>query len=180
MNEPALQHTRNWVESVVIDLNLCPFAARELNQERIHFSLSEADSVAALLADLESELQRLKQDESIETTLLVHPRVLTDFLDYNQFLDILDALLVETGLEGIFQIASFHPDYQFAGAQPDDVSNYTNRSPYPMLHLIREASLERAVANYPDAEQIPQRNIELLEGMGYHKMLALWQACFNS
>lgn len=180
MNEPALQHTRNWVESVVIDLNLCPFAARELNQERIHFSLSEADSVAALLADLESELQRLKQDESIETTLLVHPEVLTDFLDYNQFLDILDALLVETGLEGIFQIASFHPDYQFAGAQPDDVSNYTNRSPYPMLHLIREASLERAVANYPDAEQIPQRNIELLEGMGYHKMLALWQACFNS
>jgi len=179
-HEPALQHTRNWVESVVIALNLCPFAARELNQDRIRFSLSKADNVASLLADLEVELQTLKQDERIETTLLVHPQALTDFSEYNQFLDILDTLLIETGLEGVFQIASFHPDYQFAGTQADDVSNYTNRSPYPMLHLIREASLERAVANYPDADQIPQRNIELLEGMGRHEVLTLWQACFST
>jgi len=179
-DQSALQHTRNWVESVVIALNLCPFAARELNQERIRFSLSDADNVASLLADLEAELQILKQDERIETTLLIHPQILTEFSEYNQFLDILDALLVETGLEGVFQVASFHPAYQFAGTQPDDVSNYTNRSPYPMLHLIREASLEQSVANYPDADQIPQRNIKRLEGMGRDKVLALWQACFST
>jgi len=176
--DPILQTTRSWVESVVIKLNLCPFAARELNAGRIHFSHSHAASDAQLLDDLQAALNRLNQDPAIETTLLVHPGALLDFSDYNQFLDLADALLQQMEFEGIYQIASFHPDYQFADTDENEVSNYTNRSPYPMLHLIREASLARAVANYPDPDQIPHRNIALLEEMGRDKVLALWQACF--
>ncbi len=176
----VLQSTRHWVETVVIELNLCPFAARELNAERIQFSLSDATTIEQLLDDLHRELLQLQQNDNIETSLLVHPEVLQDFIDYNQFLDLADSLLQQMQLEGIYQIASFHPDYQFADTQAEDVSNYTNRSPYPMLHLIREASLEKAVANYPDADQIPLRNIALLEQMGQKKVVALWQACFHS
>lgn len=179
MNNPV-QTTRNWVESVVIDLNLCPFAATELNADRICFSLSDATSEAQLLDDLHRDLLELDQNSTIETTLLIHPGALQDFSDYNQFLDLADALLQQMNFEGIYQIASFHPEYQFSETGADDVSNYTNRSPYPMLHLIREQSLEKAVANYPDAGQIPLRNIALLEDMGHAKVLALWQACFTS
>lgn len=176
-NSP-LQSTRNWVTTVVIDLNLCPFARQELNANRVHFSLSEADTDTQLLDDLHSEILRLDQNSHIETTLLVHPHALQDFSEYNQFLELADALLQQMNFEGIYQIASFHPEYQFADTGTDDVSNYTNRSPYPMLHLIREQSLEKAVAAYPDAEQIPNRNIALLEQMGHAKVLALWHACF--
>ena len=175
-----LQITRNWVESVVIDLNLCPFAARELNANRVHFSLSEANTDAQLLDDLHRELLELDQNSSIETTLLIHPEVLQEFADYNQFLDLADALLQQMNFEGIYQIASFHPEYQFSDTVADEVSNYTNRSSYPMLHLIREKSLEKAVAAYPDAEQIPVRNIDLLEQMGKAKVLALWHTYFAS
>jgi len=177
-NNKPLQTTRNWVESVVIDLNLCPFAARELNAGRVRFCLSDASTDTQLLDDLHRELLELDQNSAIETTLLVHPEALQDFADYNQFLDLADALLQQMDFEGIYQIASFHPEYQFADAAADDVSNYSNRSPYPMLHLIREESLERAVANHPDAGQIPKRNIDLLEQMGHTRVLALWHACF--
>ena len=178
-NKP-LKATRNWVKSVVIALNLCPFAARELNANRVRFSLSEANTDAQLLNDLHRELLELDQNNAIETTLLIHPEALQNFADYNQFLDLADGLLQQMDFEGIYQIASFHPEYQFADTASDEVSNYTNRSPYPMLHLIREASLERAVAHYPDADQIPARNIALLEEMGHAKVLALWHACFTS
>ncbi len=124
-------------------------------------------------------LELLTRDESIETTLLIHPNVLQDFATYNQFLDLVDALLEQLELEGIYQVASFHPDYQFAGSDPDATRNYTNRSPYPVLHLLREESLERAIAGYPGVEEIPERNIELLEGMGAEKMQALLRACFD-
>lgn len=177
-NNP-LQSTRNWVETVVIELNLCPFAARELNADRVRFCLSRASTEAQLLDDLHHELLKLDRNSAIETTLLVHPDALQAFTDYNQFLDLADALLQQMEFDGVYQIASFHPDYQFSDTQAGDVCNYTNRSPYPMLHLIREESLEKALAAHPDAGQIPVKNIALLENMGHAKVLALWQACFK-
>ncbi len=174
-----IEPVRRWVEQVVIGLNLCPFAKAELLDNRIRFAVSQATSEQQLLADLQTELQRLDRETGVETTLLIHPSVLTDFDGYNQFLDLADGLLRSLQREGIYQIASFHPDYQFAGTEPDDAENYTNRAPYPLLHLLREASLEQAIDNYPGVEQIPQRNIDLLESMGREKMQALLGACIK-
>jgi len=174
-----IKSTRQWVDTVVVGLNLCPFAKRELINNRVHFCVSDADHPAHLLSSLKTELERLGHDSSIETTLLIHPNTLIDFQDYNQFLDIADALLTDMGLQGIYQIASFHPHYRFADTEMDDVENYTNRSPYPMLHLIREQSLENALANYPDADKIPERNIALLKQLGHDKMQALLQNCLE-
>ncbi|MDD5577771.1 MAG: DUF1415 domain-containing protein [Methylobacter sp.] len=170
---------RHWVENLVVGLNLCPFAKRELVKNRVRFTVSDAITEEYLLADLQAELELLDSDEAVETTLLIHPNVLQDFYNYNQFLSRADSLLVQMGLDGVYQIASFHPAYQFGGTEPDDVENYTNRSPYPLLHLIREASLERAIADYPDPDQIPERNIALLKSLGRNKMQALLQACFH-
>ncbi len=175
----TIKSVQDWVETVVVGLNLCPFAKRELVQNRVRFCVSDADHPAQLLGSLQTELERLSQDSSIETTLLIHPNTLTDFQDYNQFLDIADSLLTDMKLQGIYQIASFHPDYQFADTEMDDVENYTNRSPYPMLHLIREQSLENALANYPDADKIPERNIALLKQLGRDKMQALLLSCLE-
>lgn len=168
---------KKWVEDMVVGLNLCPFAKRELLADRVRFFVSEAKSEEQLLMDLHSELNMLNADDGIETTLLIHPAVLQNFSEYNQFLDYAEGLLVELELEGVYQIASFHPDYQFADTEPDDVENYTNRAPYPILHLIREKSLERAVANYPNPEQIPERNVALLRDLGREKILALLKGC---
>ncbi len=175
--EPVIAATRKWVESMVVAMNLCPFAGRELINDRVRFSVTDAASEAQLLTVLETELELLGADPSIETTLLIHPGVLQDFYDYNQFLDYADGLLVQMKLEGICQIASFHPDYQFGGTAPDDAENYSNRSPYPMLHLLREDSLGRAIAQYPDVEAIPERNIELLKQLGRQRLEAMLQAC---
>ena len=172
--------TRHWVETVVIDLNLCPFAKRELVRDRIRFVCSEAEDEEGLLLELQAELQMLQDDPSIETTLLSHPWVLTDFETYNQFLDLIDALLSEMRLTGELQVASFHPDYRFEGTEQDDVENSTNKSPYPMLHLIRESSLEEAIENYPDPENIPNRNIETVERLGKAKMGQLLADCFKA
>ena len=173
--DTPLQETRQWLETVVIDLNLCPFAKRELVTERVRFSLSHAVDEVQLLQALEFELQLLFDDDSVETTLLVHPDVLTGFSDYNQFLDLADKLLVRTNLEGVFQIASFHPDYQFAGTHPDDAENFTNRSPYPTLHVLREASLSRAIAGYPDIELVPDRNIEKMNALSAEQLKTLFR-----
>lgn len=170
---------RRWVESVVVDLNLCPFAKRELTNNRVRFAVTDATTEEQLLMALEDELELLNNDPSVETTLLVHPNALQDFFDYNQFLSLADGLLVQMKLEGVYQIASFHPNYQFGGTDRDDVENYTNRSPYPMLHVIREESLERAIADFPDVDQVPARNIELMNGLGKDKLAALLQACFK-
>jgi len=178
-HEKTIGPVRHWVETVVVGLNLCPFARRELVNGRVRFSVSEAETEEQLLADLQAELELLNNDEAVETTLLIHPGVLQDFFEYNQFLNYVDRLLMQMELEGVYQVASFHPDYQFSGTRPDDVENYTNRSPYPMLHLIREDSLERAIASYPDPDRIPERNIELLESLGRDKMQALLQACYD-
>lgn len=162
----VLAATRRWVSEVVIGLNLCPFARRELVNERIRFVATDANSEEALLAALQEELMHLDQHPEVETTLLVHPEVLASFPDYNDFLDAADGLLVHLELDGECQIASFHPDYQFGGTDPADAENYTNRSPYPMLHLLRERSLERAIAGYPGTESIPEQNIELMNRLG--------------
>lgn len=160
--------TREWIERAVIGLNLCPFAKSVYAGNLVRFVVSEARTADALIADLEQELRALARaaPENVETTVLIHPYVLRSFLDYNDFLDAADAAIDRLGLIGIVQIASFHPEYQFAGTAPDDVTNYTNRSPYPMLHLLREESVERAVDGYPDVERIPERNIETMRRLG--------------
>ena len=170
-----VKDVRHWLEAFVIELNLCPFAKRELINDRVRFVVSDACSEEELLADLQRELSLLQDDSDIETTLLVHPHVLQAFDDYNQFLDIVDALLDEEGLLGIYQIASFHPNYRFAETEEDDAENYSNRSPYPILHLLRESSLEREIARHQDTSLIPQRNIQLLRDMGAAKLKAILQ-----
>ena len=172
-NEPIITAVRHWVESFVVELNLCPFAKRELVKERVRFVSTPAASEEALLIALQEELLLMEADASIETTLLIHAEVLQDFYDYNDFLDIADSLLVQMDLDGVYQIASFHPDYKFGGTQPDDAENYTNRSPYPVLHILREESLEHAIEGHPDADGIPERNIALMNKLGVDKLRAL-------
>jgi hypothetical protein len=166
--EAVLAGTRAWLERAVIGLELCPFAKAVYVGDRIRFAVSAARNEDALLEDLTRELSALHStpEQRCETTLLIHPRVLADFMEYNAFLAVADRKVDLLGLRGEIQIASFHPRYQFAGTTPDDIGNYTNRSPYPMLHLLREASIERAVAAMPDAAAIYERNIETLRRLG--------------
>ena len=168
--------TRLWIERAVIGLDLCPFAKAVYVGDRIRYRVSAADDEASLLAELAHELSMLHATpaQTCETTLLIHPRVLGDFADYNAFLDAADGKIDSLGLRGQIQIASFHPGYQFAATAPDDIGNFTNRSPYPMLHLLREASVERAVAAIPDAATIFERNIETLQRLGIDG----WQRMF--
>ena len=163
-----IEATQAWLEQAVIGLNLCPFAKAVHSKRQIRWVLSPAQDAQALRAELVAELQLLAaaDPEAIDTTLLVHPQVLGDFLDYNDFLASADAALEALGLAGTLQIASFHPQYQFAGTDADDVENCSNRSPHPTLHLLREASVDRAVQAYPEAQAIYERNIETLQGLG--------------
>lgn len=160
--------TQRWLAQAVIGLNLCPFAKAVHVKGQIRYMVSAARTPEALLEDLLRELEHLAAApaEEVDTTLLIHPHVLTDFLDYNQFLDAADAAVEALGLSGEIQIASFHPHYRFADSEPGDMGDYTNRSPYPILHLLREASIERAVAAFPDAAAIFERNIDTLERLG--------------
>jgi hypothetical protein len=173
--EEVVVATQAWLEKAVIGLNLCPFAKAVQIKNRIRYAISSAQTAEELLADFGSELQGLQHiDPAIrDTTLLIHPYILTNFLDYNDFLGLADAALVQAGLEGEIQIASFHPEYQFAGTSANDIDNYTNRSPYPMLHLLREASVEHAIAAFPDASRIYEKNIETLRRIGHRGWKAL-------
>jgi len=170
----AIEATRHWLEQAVIGLNLCPFAKAVHLKQQIRWVESSAGDVEALLTELVAELQLLAaaDPEAIETTLLIHPQVLNDFLDYNDFLDLADAAVEELGLDGVLQVASFHPDYQFEGSEAEDMANFSNRSPFPTLHLLREDSIDRAVEAFPEAEQIYERNIETLRRLGHPG----WQA----
>ncbi len=163
-----LGDTRRWIERAVIGLNLCPFAKAVYVKEQVRLVLSDATTPEALLEQLAEELVLLRDTDpqQIDTTLIVHPDVLADFLDYNDFLENADAAVEALDLQGVLQVASFHPQYQFAGAAPDDISHYTNRSPWPTLHLLREDSVERAVAAFPDPDVIVERNIQTLETLG--------------
>lgn len=178
-NDSIIAAVRQWVEQLVIGYNLCPFAKRELVRDRVRFFVSQAQDEEQLLVDLENELTLLGEEEGIETTLLITPQVLQDFFDFNQFLGRADQRVAQLKFKGVFQIANFHPDYQFFGTEPDDAENYTNKSPYPVLHLLREVSLDQAIENYPDAESIPDRNIEQLEQMGSDQLRRLLEDCFS-
>ncbi|EKF74660.1 hypothetical protein A11A3_07568 [Alcanivorax hongdengensis A-11-3] len=177
MSDKVIKRTRDWLEQVVIGLNLCPFARKPFQAGRVRFVVSDSRNLETLLADLHEELERLDHTdaEHIDTTLLIIPDQLEGFYDYNDMLDLADALLEQEGWSGTYQLASFHPAYQFAGTEVDDPGNFTNRAPYPILHLLREASLDRGLASYPDAEQIPERNIATLRGLSD----AQWQSLFG-
>ncbi|AOK45854.1 hypothetical protein WT60_02580 [Burkholderia sp. MSMB617WGS] len=164
-----LAATRHWLTRAVIGLNLCPFAKGVHVKRQIRYAISRAASLEAALTDLESELRRLEaaDPDEIDTTLVIFPNTFDDFLDYNDALWFADRLLQQLRLEGTLQIASFHPRYQFDGAGPDDIENYTNRAPYPILHLLREASIERAADAFPDAADIYERNQAMMRRLGH-------------
>ncbi|HRL75930.1 MAG TPA: DUF1415 domain-containing protein [Candidatus Accumulibacter phosphatis] len=181
MNEPGtashdqiIASTRHWLEQAVIGLNLCPFAKGVHAKGQIRYALSTARDEETLLADLQRELLALcaTPAEEVDTTLLIHPWVLRDFADFVRFLDLVEVVLRTHRLQGVLQVASFHPDYVFADSAADDITNHTNRSPFPTLHLLREASLDRAVAAFPDAATIYERNLQTLRQLGD----AGWQA----
>lgn len=176
---PALAQTRAWVERAVIGLNLCPFAKAVHTKGQVRYVLSEARDPETLLAQLLDEMALLVRTDpaEVDTTLIVHPEVLTDFLDHNDFLALADEALVQAGHEGVLQIASFHPAFQFAGTESDDITNATNRSPYPTLHLLREASIDRAVAAFPQPEAIFEANMRTLESLGAEGWAALQAQC---
>jgi hypothetical protein len=173
---PYVDATRRWIERAVVGLNLCPFARAPMVQQKIRYVVSHARDTDALLDDLLGELQSLNaiSADECETTLLIHPHVLGDFLDYNDFLDSADAAVETLGLEGELQVASFHPHYQFADSAPDDIENFSNRSPYPTLHLLREASVERAMEAMTDPDAIYRRNQDTLQRLGTEGWQALW------
>lgn len=175
----VMDETRAWVDRAVIGLNLCPFARAVQIKDQVRYVVSEAADVDALLAELHDEMDRLVATDAavVDTTLLIHPQVLNEFADYNEFLGAADELLGQLGYEGVLQVASFHPQFQFAGTDADDVSNATNRSPYPTLHLLREDSVDRAVAAFPEAEAIYGKNIRTLEALGEAGWAALQAQC---
>jgi hypothetical protein len=173
-DEQVLADTRRWLEKAVIGLNLCPFARAVYVKDQVRIVVSRARHLYALLDELDTELDLLQNTpaEQIDTTLLVHPTLFPDFLEFNDFLGVVDDVVLEHDLEGVIQVASFHPAFQFEGSEPDDISNATNRAPYPMLHLLREDSVARAVASDAgDADAIVERNIATLQALGH----AGWQ-----
>jgi hypothetical protein len=169
--------TLRWIERAVIGLNLCPFARAPFSQQRVRYRVSHAHHTNALVTDLRAELQMLQAIDAqvCETTLLIHPFVLTDFLDYNDFLEAADGNVHALGLQGEIQIASFHPGYRFVDSEADAIENFSNRSPYPMLHLLREASIKNATSAMADTDSIYRRNIETLRALGVQGWAALWQ-----
>jgi len=172
----AIASTQRWLERAVIGLNLCPFAKAVYVKRQIRYAVTAATTAKGLLAELRHEVELLGRTdpEEIDTTLLIHPQALTDFVDYHLFLKQADAAIRDLGQQGSLQIASFHPTYEFAGSAPDDIANFTNRSPHPMLHLLREASIDRAVAAFPDAATIYERNIDTLRRLGHQGWRRLW------
>jgi hypothetical protein len=174
-HDDALNATRHWLEAAVIGLNLCPFAKGVHAKGQVRYVVSDARDEETLLADLERELHALlaAPSEEVDTTLLIHPCVLGAFDEFVRFLDLVEVVLRMQRLQGVLQVASFHPDYVFADSDPEDISNCSNRSPFPTLHLLREASLDRAVAAFPDAATIYERNMQTLRALGHDGWRAL-------
>ncbi len=174
-DEQVLASTRLWLEKAVIGLNLCPFAKAVYVKNQVRLVVSKARHADDLLEELDKELDLLVATpaEEIDTTLLIHPTLFDDFLDFNDFLEIAEGVVDEHGLEGVIQLASFHPQFQFDGTKPDDIGNYTNRAPFAILHLLREESVERAVESFPQAEAIFEENIKTLEQLGHSGWKAL-------
>ncbi len=174
-----IKQTEKWLTSFIINYNICPFAKQEFDQNRIRYAVIESNKLEHCLESLITECQRLDYETGIETTLVIFPDNFKDFDDYLDFLNIAESLLIDQQYEGIYQLASFHPDYCFDGEMASDPANYTNRSPYPMLHLIRELSLEKALDSYPHPEKIPERNIILTRQLGQEKLQAILQNCYS-
>jgi len=174
-DEAVLAQTRHWLEKAVIGLNLCPFAKAVYVKNQVRLVVSHARHADDLLEELDRELDLLVATPAteIDTTLLIHPTLFEDFLDFNDFLEVADGVVEEHGLEGVVQLASFHPRFQFDGTEAEDISNYTNRAPFAMLHLLREESVEKAVEAFPEAEAIYAQNIATLEKLGHSGWKAL-------
>lgn len=179
MSTKYVTATQTWLKKVVIAHNVCPFAQRELKRGSIHFEVETATEIETCLLNLIVECERLDNDENIETTLLIYANAFADFEAYLDFVELAQGLLEVQDYEGVYQLASFHPDYCFEGSTLTDPANYTNRSPYPMLHLLRESTLENALANYPNPEMIPENNIRLTRHLGLAKMQATLAACYD-
>jgi uncharacterized protein len=162
----AIEQTQQWLEEVVIGLNFCPFAKRELRKNAVRFILNKSGDIQETLEQMITECEFLDANPETETTLLILPNGFEDFLYYLDLTELAEDLLAEQGYEGVYQVASFHPDYCFADSEADDAANYTNRSPYPMLHLLREASLDMAIDNYPDIDSIPKTNMQKARTLG--------------
>jgi len=178
-NSAVIEQTKKWLSTVVIAHNLCPFAKREFDSGRIHYAVMESETLEKQLEQLILECAALDNDSNRETSLLIFPTSLSNFDDYLDVLDLANSLLKAQGYEGIYQLASFHPDYCFEDVEPNDPANYTNRSPYPMLHILREASVEQALENYPSPEKIPERNVELARDLSLPVMQDLLAKCFR-
>ncbi len=180
-HQDIIRTVNTWLDDVVIGLNLCPFAAKPQRNQQIRIVVSDADSDEKLLEDLLTQFIELDNTpaETLDTTLVVVPNMLGDFYDYNLFIDWIDAVIRQQGWEGVYQVATFHPDYCFADSEPDDAENLTNRSPYPIFHLIREASMERVLKHYPDPEAIPEANMEKVANLSDADRQALFPYLFN-
>lgn len=162
----VIEKTQHWIDRMVVGLNLCPFAKHTIDHDQLRYVVCDETDANLLTQCLANELNILENHPEVETTLIIHPRVLQSFDEYLDYLAYVDELLDECGYEGVFQVAGFHPNYQFDGVVPHDPANHTNRSPFPMLHLLREASVERAIESHSDIDSVPERNIELLRQLG--------------
>lgn len=165
-----IQQTIQWIQSFVINLNLCPFAKREMDNESVRIEVSNATELEQGIKDLINEVDYLEAHPAVGTALLLFPYFLNDFFDYLDFVDLTNEYLKQGGYEGVYQLATFHPEYCFHNTSSNDVTNYTNRSPYPMLHLLREEMLDKAIAYYGDTEVIPQNNIKCLQRIGLEEV----------
>jgi len=178
-NKTVIRQTKKWISTVVIAHGLCPFAKKEFDKDRIHYAVIETADVEVQLEQVVLECEALDKDVDRETSLLIFPSAVSDFDDYLDLTEMATALLKAQGYEGLYQLASFHPDYCFEAVGVDDASHYTNRSPYPMLHILREASVEQALKNYPSPEDIPERNVELTQKLGLKVMTGLLNECYS-
>ena len=176
-DQAIINQTECWVKTIIIGHNFCPFAKRELESESIRYSVNHSTDLESALKAVIDECVYLDDNDGTETTLLIFPEAFESFNDYLEVVELGQALLEDQGYEGIYQFASFHPDYCFADADQNDAANYTNRSPYPMLHLIREASMEKALEKYPEPEKIPERNVEYARELGLDEMKRQLDAC---
>lgn len=175
----CIQQTQQWIQSFIITLNLCPFARREMDKGSVRIQVSSAITNEKALEDLETEIELLNTNANIETTFLLFPMFLQDFFDYLDFSYLVEANLLTQGYEGIYQLATFHPNYCFADANVDDVTNYTNRSPYPMLHILREESIEKAISYFGNTGTIPENNMARLRRMGTEEVEKMVQECLT-
>ena len=178
--EDIIAQTKKWITDVVIGCNFCPFAAVPYKKGSIHYAVEYSTDLDSCMQAFMLECQRLDEDESIETSLLIFPDAFADFEAYLNLVEMVEALLEDQEYEGIYQVASFHPDYRFSDAADDDPANFTNRSVYPMLHLLREESLDKAIDSHPDVEGIPERNVAFAREKGLAYMKLLRDSCLNA